>query len=167
MVRYTEFGCPGDTSLLPTQPKDRFHPLVVLQFNPPSACPQLRGKHLVFLVGPDLEDNSVGRWTASLWDQGGEVHVLQSLQAAPSLSNTLNKIHVESEVTNYQWLQGIQFTKDPPLIILTRRKSTDYVKAGSALVSEGGQGTREKDGLVATIGGTIDGTSDKDNGEIG
>ena len=86
------------------------------------------------------------------------------LQAAPSLSNTLNKIHVESEVTNYQWLQGIQFTKDPPLIILTRRKSTDYVKAGSALVSEGGQGTREKDGLVATIGGTIDGTSDKDNG---
>ena len=78
MVRYTEFGCPGDTSLLPTQPKDRFHPLVVLQFNPPSACPQLRGKHLVFWVGPVLKNKRVGRWTASLWDQVGAVHVLQS-----------------------------------------------------------------------------------------
>ena len=52
-------------------------------------------------------------------------------------------------------------------MILNLHDSTDYVKEEAALVSDGGQGARDKDGLVATTGGSIDEYYDKDKGVIG
>ena len=99
--------------------------------------------------------------------RGGQYMYCNFFQAARSRRNTLNKIYVQSKVKNCQWLKVIQFTKYPPLIIVTLRYSTDYVNAGSALVSDGCQVARDKGCLVATIGGAIYGASNKYKGVIG